>query len=85
MNKCDENIMNIFERKIRRKIFGAVREGDPQKFAFKYLHHIITQFIAGDGRTTDLDAIVSNAIAATIPKWRTFKLLRWMHNLHQST
>jgi hypothetical protein len=28
MNKCDENMINIFERKIIRKIFGAVREGD---------------------------------------------------------
>jgi hypothetical protein len=26
MNKCDENIINIFERKILKKIFGAVRE-----------------------------------------------------------
>jgi len=24
-------------------------------------------------------------VASTIPKWRTFKLLRWMQNLHQST
>jgi hypothetical protein len=28
INKCDENIINIFERKILRYIFGAVREGD---------------------------------------------------------
>jgi sorting nexin-29 len=28
MNKCDENMLNIFERKILRKIFGAVRGGD---------------------------------------------------------
>jgi hypothetical protein len=28
MSKCDENLINIFERKIHRKIFGAVREGD---------------------------------------------------------
>jgi hypothetical protein len=27
MNKCDEAMINIFERKIIRKIFGAVREG----------------------------------------------------------
>jgi hypothetical protein len=26
----------------------------------------------------DLDAKIFNAVAATIPKWRTFKLLRWM-------
>jgi hypothetical protein len=28
--------------------------------------------------------ILSNPIAAAIPKWWTFKLLRWMQNLHQS-
>jgi hypothetical protein len=28
MNKCDENVINIYERKILRKIFGAVREVD---------------------------------------------------------
>jgi hypothetical protein len=28
INKCDENMIRIFERKILRKIFGAVREGD---------------------------------------------------------
>jgi hypothetical protein len=33
----------------------------------------------------DLDAIIFNAVAATIPKWQTFKLVRWMQNLHQST
>jgi hypothetical protein len=33
----------------------------------------------------DLDAIVFNAVAATITKWRTFKLLRGVQNLHQST
>jgi hypothetical protein len=27
MNKCDENMINIFEREILRNIFGAVREG----------------------------------------------------------
>jgi hypothetical protein len=26
-----------------------------------------------------------NPVPSTIPKWRTFKLLRWMKNLHQST
>jgi hypothetical protein len=33
----------------------------------------------------DLDAIIFNHIDLTILKWRTFKLLRWMQNLHQST
>jgi hypothetical protein len=30
----------------------------------------------------DLDSILFNAIASTIPKWRTFKLLRWVHLLN---
>jgi hypothetical protein len=33
----------------------------------------------------DLDAVLFNAVPSTIPKWRTFKLLKWMQNLHQST
>jgi hypothetical protein len=28
MNRCDENMLNIFERKILMNIFGAVREGE---------------------------------------------------------
>jgi hypothetical protein len=30
----------------------------------------------------DLDAIFFNLVALTIPKWRTFKHMRWMQNLH---
>jgi hypothetical protein len=33
----------------------------------------------------NLDAIAFNAVAATIPKLRTFRLLRWIQNLHHST
>jgi hypothetical protein len=33
----------------------------------------------------DLNAIIFNPVASNIPKWRTFKLLRWIQNLHQST
>jgi len=33
----------------------------------------------------DLDATIFNPVASTIPKWRTFKLLRWIQNSHQST
>jgi hypothetical protein len=32
-----------------------------------------------------LDAVLFNPVPLTIPKWRTFKLLRLMQNLHQST
>jgi hypothetical protein len=33
----------------------------------------------------DLDTILFNPASSAAPKWRTFKLLRWMQNLHQST
>jgi hypothetical protein len=32
----------------------------------------------------DLDSTRSIPVASTIPKWRMFKLLRWMKNLPQS-
>jgi hypothetical protein len=32
----------------------------------------------GDDIEDDLDSILFNAVASTIPKWRTFKLLRWV-------
>jgi hypothetical protein len=35
----------------------------------------------GDDTEDDLDSILFNAIASTIPKWRTFKLLRWVQLL----
>jgi hypothetical protein len=41
--------------------------------------------LGGHAIEDDLDAVLSNPVPSTIPKWRTFKLLRWMQNLHQST
>jgi hypothetical protein len=32
----------------------------------------------------DLNSIIFNPLASTIPKWQTFKLLRWTQNLHHS-
>jgi hypothetical protein len=32
----------------------------------------------------DVDIILSNNVASTIPKWRPFELQRWLQNLHQS-
>jgi hypothetical protein len=32
-----------------------------------------------------IDAIIFNLVTRIITKWRTFKLMRWMQNLHQST
>jgi hypothetical protein len=31
----------------------------------------------------NLDTIIFDSIASTIPKWQTLKLLRWMQNFHQ--
>jgi hypothetical protein len=39
----------------------------------------------GHAIESDLDAVLFNPVPSTIPKWQTFKLLRWMKNLHQST
>jgi hypothetical protein len=37
----------------------------------------------GDDVEDDLDSIPLNAVALTIPKWRTFKLLRWVQLLNR--
>jgi hypothetical protein len=31
----------------------------------------------------DLDYILFNALASTVPKWRTFKLVRWIQLLNR--
>jgi hypothetical protein len=33
----------------------------------------------------DIDAMIFNPVAPTIPTWRTLKLLKLMQKLHQST
>jgi hypothetical protein len=37
----------------------------------------------GDDIKDDLDFILFNAVASTIPKWRMFKLLRWVQLLNR--
>jgi hypothetical protein len=37
----------------------------------------------GDDIEDDFDSILFNAVASTIPKWRAFKLLRWVQLLNQ--
>jgi hypothetical protein len=37
----------------------------------------------GDTTEGDLDTIFIIIVASTIPQWRTFKLLRWMHLLNR--
>jgi hypothetical protein len=36
----------------------------------------------GDGIECYLDCLLFNPVTLTIPKWRTFKLLRWMQLLN---
>jgi hypothetical protein len=55
-------------------------------------HQLLNQLVdfnemqwEGHAIESDLDAINFNAIAAAIPKWRTFRLLRWVQNLHKLT
>jgi hypothetical protein len=31
-------------------------------------------------RKADIEAVILNAVAETVPKWRTFELPRWMQN-----
>jgi energy-converting hydrogenase Eha subunit F len=38
---------------------------------------------AGSAIQADLAITVLNPVASTIPKWRTFKLLRWVHPLNR--
>jgi hypothetical protein len=40
-------------------------------------------FCAGDGIEYYLDDILFNPVGSTIPKWRTFKLLRWVELLNR--
>jgi hypothetical protein len=35
----------------------------------------------GDDNEDDLDSILLNAVASAVPRWRTFKLLRWVQLL----
>jgi hypothetical protein len=37
----------------------------------------------GDDVEDDIDSILLHLVASTIPKWRTFKLLRWAHLLNR--
>jgi hypothetical protein len=45
-----------------------------------YLDEIL---YGGDGIEDDLDSILLNPVASNIPKWRTFKLLRWAQLLNR--
>jgi hypothetical protein len=38
--------------------------------------------VQGHAIKGDLDTIIFNLVASAIPNWRTFRLLRWIQNLH---
>jgi hypothetical protein len=38
----------------------------------------------GHATEGEVDAVIFNLVASTVPKWKTFKLLRWTQNLYQS-
>jgi hypothetical protein len=38
----------------------------------------------GDDIEDDLNSFLFNAVASTVPKWWTFKLLRWVQLLNRS-
>jgi hypothetical protein len=40
-------------------------------------------FCGGDDVEGDLESILFNAVASTIPKWRKFKLMRWVQLLNR--
>jgi hypothetical protein len=37
----------------------------------------------GNDIEDDLDSIIFNVVASTIPKWRTFKLMNWVQLLNR--
>jgi hypothetical protein len=56
----------------------------PQHQLLNQLAHFHEMRYGGHATEGDLDAILFNPVASTIPKWWMFKLLRWMQNVHQS-
>jgi hypothetical protein len=40
-------------------------------------------FYGGDDIEDDLNSVLFNAVASSIPKWRKFKLLRWVQLLNR--
>jgi hypothetical protein len=38
----------------------------------------LDEILFGDDIEDNLDSILPNPVASTTPKWRTFKLLRWV-------
>jgi hypothetical protein len=45
---------------------------------FELIDRFGCHFVGGDAIEDNLNAIFSNPVASNIPKWRTFKLLRWV-------
>jgi hypothetical protein len=44
----------------------------------------LEDYIGGHAIEGDLVSMVFDLLASSVIKWQTFKLLRWVQNLHQS-
>jgi hypothetical protein len=69
---------------VRSPVTPPVRLCIPHRYLLKQFVDSHENQQGGHAIECDPDAIIFNPIASTILKWRTFKLLRWMQNLHQS-
>jgi hypothetical protein len=70
------------KRKLRLMRSPACLSVCPPLITFEPIGRFYEIQSAGDATEGDLDAVLINLVTSTIPKWRTFKILRWMQNLH---
>jgi hypothetical protein len=61
-----------------------------QNFACRHIFRLLNRVVdldemlyGSDGIEYYLDSILFNLVTSTIPKWRTFKLLRWVQLLNR--
>jgi hypothetical protein len=55
----------------------------PSKSSFETISNYESEY-GGYATEGNIDAIGFNHVASTIQTWPTFRLLRWVQNLHQS-
>jgi hypothetical protein len=65
---------------LRRKAYEIIFLSVPPKL-FNQLGYIYEILLGGHAIEDDLDAVIFNPVAS-IPNFRTFKLLRWGQNFH---
>jgi hypothetical protein len=63
----------------------SVRLSVSSLITLNQLVHFYEIQYGGHAINGNLDAVRFNPVPSTIPKWRTYKRLRWMQNLHQLT